>query len=308
MILMLLMAGGQFAFHHAIAQDEENETFPVMETFRNTQLINAQTVEMLQPGGYEFKIQHRFGEIGFDERFYKEYLGLALGANIRLSLAFPLTERFYTGIGWTRNNKIIDIDSKFLLLKQTEENEMPVSVAVYFNAAINTDEFPLVPNNAYFSDSITAFKYELAHRLYYNTQIIIARKFSERFSLQVTPVFIYKNLVAAGKDNHAFVLPVSGRFKVTNNNSIIFEYAYIFNKEKVFGVQDMSVIRDPVSIGYEIATSGHVFQLIMSSSNNIPEQEIYTNNSVDYLSGNFHLGFNIKRMLFKPKLPVRSMD
>lgn len=311
----------QFAFHYTIAQDTaivqdagETEKYPVMETFRNHQLINAQTVEMLQTGGYEFKIQHRFGEIGYDDRFYKEFLGLALSANIRISLTFPFTTRWYTGIGWSKNKKIIDIESKYLLLRQTEENEIPVSVAAYFNGAIATEVFPKVPSNAFYSDSLTPFNYELYHRLSYNFQLIIARKFSERISFQVSPVFIWKNLVDADKDNHTLALLLSGRYKVTDNNSIIFEYAHIRShlSDKHGQVHGMDNFRDPASIGYEIATSGHAFQIIMSSNNNIPEQEIYTNNSVDYLGKkgktSFLLGFNIKRMLFKPRISFKRKE
>lgn len=281
------------------------ETYPVIETFRNHQLINAQTVEMLQPGGFEFKIQHRFGEIGYDERVYKEFLGLAGAANIRVSLIFPFTTRWYAGAGWSKNKKIADVETKYLLLRQTEENEMPVSVAVYFNAATRTDAFPKVPDNAFFSDSVTPFKYKFEHRVSYSAQIIIARKFTERISFQIAPVFIYKNLVDAGKQNYALALPISGRYKYAQNSSILFEYAYVFDKEKVFTATKGTELRDPVSIGVEFATSGHAFQIVMSSTNNIPEQEVYTNNSVDYLGKqgktSLMLGFNIKRMLFFKK-------
>ena len=291
LILLLLTCILQCSFNNAIAQDNLDEVFPVIETFRSTQLINAQTVEMLQTGGFEFKIQHRFGEIGFDERFYKEFLGLALPANIRLALAFPLTERFYTGIGWTKFKKTVDIENKFLVLRQTEENEIPVSVAFYFDIGIVTRQFSKIPENAFFSDSTTVFENKFAHRINYNTQIIIARKFTERVSFQIAPVLLYKNLEEVGKKNYTYVLPVSGRFKYSDNSSIIFEYAYIFNKPS-------GDFRDPLSIGLEIATSGHAFQIIMSSSYNILEQDIYTNKSTDYFNNNFHLGFNIKRMLF----------
>jgi len=281
----------QFAINNAFTQDSQDELYPVLETFRTTQLINAQTVEMLQTGGFEFKIQHRFGEIGFDERFYKEFLGLALPANIRLAFAFPISERFYAGIGWTKFKKTVDIENKVLVLKQTEENEIPVSIAFYLDVGIVTTQFPKVPGNALFSDSTTTFENKFAHRINYNTQIIIARKFTERVSFQISPVLICKNLEEVGKDNLTFAVPLSGRFKYSDNSSIIFEYAYIFNKSS-------NDFRDPLSIGLEIATSGHAFQLIMSSSNNILEQEIYTVNSSDYFNNNFHLGFNIKRMLF----------
>lgn len=288
------------SFNYTIAQDEDEfERFPVMETFRHTQVINAQTIEMLAPGRtYEFKIQHRFGNIG-DEPLYN-FFGIDFGAKIRLSLTLPLTERFYIGFGRILGSqapkKIWDIETKYLLLKQTEENEIPVSIAVYSNIAIKTKKFQY---DSFYSnsDSTATSKFKFSHRVYYNTQIIIARKFTERISFQVTPVFIWKNLRDAGKENLSIAFPVSGKFLFKNNSSIIFEYAYVLNKENSFD-NTKDPLRDPLSIGLEIATSGHVFQLVFSSTQNIIEQEIYTNNPHDYLMGNFHFGFNIKRNLF----------
>lgn len=269
------------------------ETKPyVFNIFRSTQLVNVQTTEVLSPGGFEFVITHRFGMIGTDKSIVKQFLGLDLPSNIRIGFALPLTERLYIGCGRTKHNKTVDAEGKYLLFRQTEDNEMPVSIAAYFNGAVGTDEFPDVPAGAYFSDSITPFSYKFPHRLSYNSQIIIGRKFTEKFSFQLAPVFIYKNLVNPGDDNYTIALPVSGIFKTGTNSSLIFEYAYRFNNRPAYNAY-------PLSIAWEFGTVGHIFQIVISSTNEIIEQDIYTKNSFNYLKGNFTLGFNIKRTFWR---------
>lgn len=274
-----------------ISQEEKSYVF---NTFRSTQLINTQTTEMIRMKGWDFSIRHRFGVIGLDSTIYQEFLGLDLPANIRFGFDFPITERLYAGFGRTKNGKTVDIEAKYLLLRQTEENEMPISVAFYFNSAIMTDKFPKVPKNAFFSDSTTAFSYKFNHRLSYNTQLIIARKFTEKISIQLSPVFIYKNLVLPGEDNYTFSLPIGGAIKTGLNSSFTFEYAYRFNNKPEKNDY-------PLSIAWESGTVGHTFQIVVSSSNELIEQDLYTNKSFNYLIGNFALGFNIRRTFWYKK-------
>lgn len=268
------------------AQEVQKKSY-LTNTFTDKQLINNQTTEI--PSGLEFRIQHRFGGIGFNEDIIKEFLGLDLPANIRFSLAYPLIkERLYISIGRTKYDKVWDFEVKYLWLRQTEKNEIPLSIAIYHNTAINSDAYRTIPDNAFFSDSTTAFKNKFAHRASYNTQIIIARKFSEKLSFQVSPVMIYQNLAAPGRENMTFALPVGGRYKFSRNSAVVIEYAFIFNNRT-----DGTI--NPLSLGVEFGTAGHVFQFFMTSSNRILEQNIYTKNSFDYTEGLFALGFNIRR-------------
>lgn len=285
LVCCVLILIGSFSY----AQDEQKKSY-VTNTFMNTQLVNVQTPEVLSSGGFEFKIQHRFGTI--DKDVIYNFFGFDLPANIRFSLSAPITKNFYIGIGRTKFKKVVDVEAKYLLLRQTEKNEMPVSVAVYFNAATSTERFSEVPDNAFFSDSITPFENKFAHRISYNTQVIIARKFTDKLSLQVAPVFVYQNLVDDGRENITFALPVSGRFKYSRNSAIIIEYTPILNNRT-------DNMQNPASLGIEFGTAGHVFQLFISSENNILENAMYTNEGIDYTKGNFVLGFNIKRIFWK---------
>lgn len=269
------------------AQDEY-----VTNTFQTGQLINSQTTEVCAKGGSEFIIRHRFGMFGPDSSAYQQFLGLDLPANIRLGFAIPVTERLCIGIGRTKNNKTIDGEIKYLLLRQTEDNRIPVSVAVYTNAALITDKFPRLPANAFYSDSTTAFTYRFPHRLSYFSEIIIARKFSEKLSFQFSPSFTYLNLVGPGKNNYSVGLTIGGRIKTGMTSSFLFEYSYRFNNRPAFDAY-------PLSIAWEFGTAGHIFQLVLSSTNEIVQQDIQSKDSFNYMKGKFALGFNIKRIMWK---------
>lgn len=262
------------------------------DAFRNTVLINAQTTTMVEPHSFMFTIRHRFGAFEFDNNAVKNFFGFDLVANIRFGFVVPLTSNLYVGAGRTKNGKTYDGEVKHLIIKQDEDNKIPVSVALYANAAITTDDFLPVPKYAYFSDGTTEFKYKFNHRLSYNSQIIFSRKFCENFSFQVTPTLIYRNLVNVGVDNRTIALPVSAAFKTGMNSSILVEYAYRFTNKP----EDKHY---PLSLAMEFGTVGHVFQIVVSSTQEILEQQVYTGMVSDYTKGKFLLGFNIKRSFWK---------
>jgi len=277
------------------AQKENVSKKVITHSFNHSQLINNQTTEMMPRKTYEFRIQHRFGQTGFDESAYKDFLGLDLPANIRFALNYSLTDKLYLGVGRTKYNKTYDFEGKYLILSQTEKGGMPVSVAFYFNTSVSARDFPETTQNTFFADSVTHFEYSNAHRLSYNSQLIISKKFNNSFSFQLSPTVIYQNLVEPNNDNYTLVMPFSGRFKIGLMSSFIFEYAYVINNRN----QDHL---DPFSFGFEFGTAGHTFQLICTSSNYMLEQNIYTNkSSYDYLDKKFALGFNIKRTFWIKK-------
>ena len=262
-----------------------------VNAFKNKQLINAQTAVI--PEGFDFTIMHRFGKIGLDDRLYKDFLGFDSPANIRFSLSYKLNDRFYVGMGRTKIGKTIDVEAKYVLLKQAADNSSPLSIAIFNNTGINTEQFKNYGSNAFFSDSITPFQNKFSHRVNYVTELILSRKFSDKLSLQLSPTIVYKNLVLGLVENHfTFVLPFSGRFQYSFGSAILFEYAHKLNTRS-----DLT-LDNPFSIGFEFGTAGHVFQVFMSNSYYLREANIYTLEPYDfYQSPNeFVLGFNIRRV------------
>jgi len=285
------------AMSHATMAQEAPEL--VTNTFSWTQVINAQTVEVVpRKRSFGFMIQHRFGAVSPDEQVYKQFLGLDLPANIRFGFQYALTDRLQLETGRTKNGKTVDLSAKYRILRQTVDDRMPVSVTGYFDAAMMTDAFPTVGNNSFFGDRVTPFTYETKHRLSYNTQVIVARRFSDVFSAQITGAAVYRNLVPEGESNLTVALPLSGRIKVTTKGSVLLEYTPILK-----GQQPVDHL-NPVAVAYEVSTLGHVFQIIVASSSQILEKDLYTTPTTRYDNGYLLLGFNIARTLFvKPKQP-----
>ncbi len=264
------------------------------EVFRSSQLINVQTTTMPSKGEYQFHIRHRFGSVGLDKTIITNFLGTDLLANIHFGFIFSLGKNMYVGCGRTKSGKTYNVEIKRLLLRQTDDNSIPVSVAAYVDYAIMSDAFTAVPKYAFYGDAITPFENKFNHRLSYNSQLIISRNLSEKVALQIAPVFVYRNLIGVGMDNYTFALPVSGVIRTGISSSVIFEYAYRFNNKPVNGIY-------PASIAFEIGTVSHVFQIVLSSNNQLNEQEIYTSESYNYLKGEYLLGFNLKRTFWYKK-------
>jgi len=266
----------------------------VKQTFDHPQLINNQTNEVLPARTWMFRIQHRFGVIGFDESFYEEFLGMDLVANIRLGYSTAITKNLMIGVGRTKVDKIWDFETKYALLKQTKDNKMPFSLSVYGNMAISSDDAIEADSTLYFADGTTLFEPKFAHRVNYDVELIIARKFGNVASFQFSPTFIYRNLSEPGLTNSTFALPFAGRVRIGMKSFIVFEYAYVTNNR----TKDF---RDPISLGVEISTLGHAFKMFVSSTDQLLGQEIYTNSSYDYTDGEFLFGFNITRKFWRKK-------
>jgi mono/diheme cytochrome c family protein len=263
------------------------KTNKIDNAFLFTQLINTQTTQVLPKGKAEFTIQHRFGQTSLNKNFITDFLGMDLVANLRLAYAHSFGERWYVELGRTRFSKVYDLGVKYLLLQQTKDNFTPLSIALYTNIGINTEKFPTLTEGSTFVDG-SAFKYNFSHRLAYNSQLILSKKFSEGFSMQIAPVLVWHNLVAKDEKNLDFSVPIGGRIRLNYKSAILFEVVpKVIAKDK----------RIPLSVAYEIASSGaHAFQIIMTSTDRILEQAIYSNEVLDYSKGNFILGFNIKRI------------
>ena len=185
------------------------------------------------------------------------------------------------------------------MLRQTKDNKIPVSLSIYGNMGVNSDDAPKADSTLFFADSTTLYEYKFAHRLTYDLQLIISRKFGKYGSIQIAPTFVYRNLSAPGNTNYTFALPISGRVRVASKTYIVLEYAYVFNNRT-------ATFRDPISLGVEISTLGHAFQVFVSSSDNLIGQDLYTDSSFDYTKGKFLFGFNITRKFWIKKKRKRK--
>ncbi|MEP7318830.1 MAG: DUF5777 family beta-barrel protein [Panacibacter sp.] len=256
-------------------------------TFKAGRLINSHTVETSQKGVLDFKISHRFSTT--DNGLY-DMLGLDNAISIRIGGDYGLTNRLTIGGGRSSFEKEYDAFLKYRLLWQsTGKTKMPVSLSLLSSVMLQT----LKP----ISDSI---KINTGDRFSYAFQVLLARKFNSNFSMQVMPAMVINN-PSIRKDNsvpsNLLSIGVGARLKLSKRSGIIAEYYYQLPGYKLPGSYN------PLSIGYEIETGGHVFQFNISNSAGITERTAITETNNPFNFDNLHLGFNISRVfsIKKPK-------
>jgi len=268
-LLIFLIAG--FAIN---ANAQIDFTQAGFGTFRDTRIINGQSVETSSKGELKFIISHRFGSI---KDGVNGFWGLD-NATIRLGLDYGISNRFTVGIGRSSFNKTYDAFAKFRGLIQNDN--MPVSVTLFSSAAIITLE-----------DDLFNFDITTSDRLTYAYQLLISRAFGDRFSLQLMPTLVHRNIVEEGENINNDVMALGGAFKyqITKNLAINAEYYYTLPD------QVNEIFNNSVSIGFDIITKGHAFQLSVSSSRGMIEKYFVAETTGDFFDGDISIGFNITR-------------
>ncbi len=249
----------------------------VYGTFKTSRIINGHSVENPAKNDLYFIISHRFGRL--NEGAYN-FFGLDF-STIRLGFDYGLTERIAIGIGRSTYQKNVDGFIKIKLLRQTQgSNKVPVSLSLLSSV----DVYGLKWLNK-------EFDHQFIHRLSYINQIILARKITSGISLQLSPVYIHRNLVK--NDNYVneiFAVGAGGRLKLTNRTSLNAEYYYLLTRDNIENQYDS------FSVGFDIDTGGHVFQLHLTNSTGFSEKGFISETSGNWLDGEIHFGFNIKRV------------
>ncbi len=253
----------------------------VTATFKTTRLVNFHTVEVLSRRSLDFRISHRFGD--FNSGAYNAW-GIDGGANIRLSLEYCHGSRLMFGIGRTSGKKIADAFLKYRLIKQTTKGGgMPFSVTLFTSVYHTFMQNVIIDGeNKYQS---------IPDRLSYCHQIMIARKFSPRFSFQITGAMVHVNLVDKITDkNDCFIVGAVTRFKFAKRQAITLEYGHRMNK------YSKDKYYDSFGIGYDLETGGHVFQLHLTNSFGLTEDQYFMYTNTSWENWGIRLGFNISRV------------
>jgi hypothetical protein len=247
----------------------------VSGTFKATHIVNTQTVESAAAGNLNFVIQHRFGQLNSGSY---NFFGLD-NATLRLGLDYGITDDLDVGIGRSSYLKTFDGYLKYKLLKQTEGPQMPVSVSVLGTITDYTQDMPDKP---YLNT-----KYRTA----YSGSLLIARKITRALSLQFTPTYLHYNLVPTVADkNDLFALGMGGRMKITKRMSINAEYDWLPSGQVV-----SAKVHNSFSLGWDIETGGHVFQLVFSNSQSMLDTQYLTQTTGTWGKGDIYFGFNISR-------------
>ena len=289
--LLSLFTLGIFAqddLMNIINQDSTKEINYTSATFKSTRVLNGHSIERMVPGQLDVRISHRFGTLnsgGYN------FFGLDQ-SNIHLGLEYGILNWLMIGVGRSEYEKTYDGFAKFIILRQsTGAKNMPVSLSVVTSVALRTLKFTDQTRTNYFTS-----------RLAYVTQILVARKISEGLSVQLTPSYVHRNLVPTELDpNDVFALGAGARLKLTKRISLNGEYYYIANPKTYMSQQ----IYNPLSVGFDIETGGHVFQLFFTNSLGMTEKQFIGATTGQWKKGDIHFGFNISRVftLKKAKKP-----
>ena len=275
----------------SLLENEHDKNEKVVATFKSTRVINAQTIETVKHQNLDFRITHRFGNVGSKSNGGVHTLwGFDSAENIRFSFDYGISDRLQLGIGRSKIKEHLDCSLKYRLLEQTTGNSIPASIALYSIMAYTPEK------------DFENYYLKTEYRLSYTFQGIIARKFGERFSFEVLPTLVHRNYVTAfvnpvngsEETNDVFSIGAGARLKLTKRTVLVADYFYAFSDYRMGN--SAIPYYPPFSIGIEIETGGHVFHLNLSNASGIIENEFILNNPDSWFNGGYKIGFNISRV------------
>jgi hypothetical protein len=295
---------GSFVFLKAQDSAMVKEETPVNKakitkaTFQSTSLINMQTVEMQKKGYLQFMVAHHFGVIWNKDASEGQNLAQIFGLNSGIAhtyLSFDYSPCDYANIGLAlAGSSKFEGWLKFKILRQqTGAKNIPVSVAWLSLVNADAQENPAVTKE----NKLAWNKFSFMH------QLLIARKFSSKFSLQLMPTFIHYNIVPYGinNSNNIFSMGLGGKYQIKDNMALTFEYARQFNMyEDVIDGNGNIINYEPnlMAVGLEFNTGGHVFQFYIGNTTSASNIEQLTKNTNFLKDGKFALGFRLNRAFF----------
>lgn len=252
-------------------------------TFESNWIQDNQSVMVPIKGTFEMDIQHRFGTV---KNGYKDLFGLYAPSNIRIGLSYVIIDRLQIGVGFTKDRVQWDANGKYAIVKQNRAGGWPVSISWFANVVVDTR-----PKENFVNDG---------DRFSYFNQLLIARKLTDKFSVQVAPSLSHYNnidgyLDESGKiqpkmKNDHLAIAFMGRYKMTTKTS------FMVNYDQPLTQHTMNNPHPNISFGLEMITSSHAFQVFFGNYHGIIPQSNNFFNQNDFTKGEFSIGFNITRL------------
>jgi Membrane bound beta barrel domain (DUF5777) len=248
---------------------EKNYTTAV---FKGLQVVTLQTTRMPAKNEIYIVVSHRFGSV---KEGISEFFGFDM-ATTKIGGIYGVTDWLAVSASRHTMLKVYEASVKYRLARQSDT--CPFDIVGYNTVDMNTflsdDDYP---------------KLEFADRLSYISQLIVSRKLSDRFSVELVPSYIHKNLYDPAIENdNQFSLGSGGRVKLAKRLSLNLEYVYNFDKPDFY--------KNPLSVGLDVETGGHIFQLLFTNSQSMTESGYITHASGDWGKGDFFFGFNLYRV------------
>lgn len=306
-LLLTFLLNSSFIFSQddlldLVKEDPKNEPAKkVYATFKTTKIVNSQNIETVKKRNIDFRVTHRFGNIynssspnALNEAAHNGF-GMDNSSDIRTSFDYGITDNLTIGIGRSKYREMNDASVKWRFLNQTEDDKIPLTLCVYGNLGYTS----MTTTNLY-AGTIRPDKTNEAHRIQYCTQLLIARKFNNWLSLQIMPTYVHRNFIKQqvntnnGKEdtNELLSLGIGGRIKITNRFALVADYFYNFSE---FQKNNPAGYYNPLGIGVEIETGGHVFHVNYTNAPAIIGSSFLTSTQDTWTKGQIKLGFNISR-------------
>ncbi len=266
----------------------------VSATFKTSRLINFHSNETVGAHDLDFRVDHLFGDLAGANGGYQNYWGLTNAADVRIGFEYGVTNKLTTAFGLSKGvgeqRLLWDVYAKYKLLQQNVKGGSPIGITLLTDAAISTITASTDPTS---SASFT----NTAQRLSYNTQAIIVRKFSNNFSATVIPTFIHRNYVSYGDQSNLLALGMGLRYKLTKRFGIVIDYGLPFRSatSKAYYTSVGKKYYNPLGVGVEIETGGHVFHVNFTNKEAMLEQQYIPSTTSNWGDGQFRWGFNISR-------------
>jgi len=266
------------SYHLATAQER------VHQTFKDTRIINTHSVETIPKRRLDIRIGHRFGDLtgGWDS-FY----GLENATDIMLGADLGILNNLSIGLHRTKGSgplsRLLTTTLKYRALHQ-EDGGLPISLTVVGMASASTMGSSESP------DALNNFS-KFSHRMIYAGQVLIARKFSDAFSLQLIPGYVHRNVVPFNDQNGLFSFGAAARVQLTKTMGIIVDGTFPLSELRTAGNDYFPAL----GFGLEFETGGHVFQVNFTNATAIMETDYIPNTRTSWGNGEFRLGFTISR-------------
>lgn len=274
LLLMLALPAVSFAQEDLLQGMDSIPTSQNVESaFKGLKIVNLESTKLAAKGDFYFVVAHRFGSIkdGF-EGFY----GLD---NAVTQLKFLYGATNWLTLSAARSEQAFDFSAKYRLQPQIKDG-FPFTIVAFNSVGMN---------NELLESNYPKLKFE--DRMIYVTQLLISRKFSERLSLELAPTFFHENFVDNdAQENSQYAIGLGGRYKFAKRWSVNVDYAAHLNRAS------NSIYNNPLSIGVDLETGGHVFQMHFTSSQGIHEAGFLGNTTGDWTKGQIFFGFNLSRV------------
>lgn len=253
--------------------------------FKSTRLVLSQTTETVKKGNLNFQVIHRFGDIAGSNGGPQTAFGIDRVNDVYFGFEYGISDNLNIDLGRSTIGQLVQLELKYALMHQTSDGSAPFALTVLGQAGVRPyASFPTFDS-----------------RLSYLAQVVIARKFSPGISFQVSPTFVrdntaYPNL--PGVEQQFFALQGAVRFAINRRMGFILDYAHPFSAYR----DNNYNFKDPLGIGYEVETGGHVFTLNVTNANSVSEINYLSNSQQRFSRGQYRIGFTISRMFdLKPK-------